>query len=332
MHQQREKYYCISRLRVFVGKMLQLDGHVQSLQRSARSDIHFWKAGRIGSLVVEGDCILGNEAAGIVLQCGEGVTTLKPGRCASPISRPLLTYTPGDRVAVEPGVPCGTCFLCMDGRYNLCEEVQFAGVYPYHGTIQRYKTHPAKWCHKLPPSVSYAEGALLEPLSVVMHGIKSAGLSLGRGAVICGAGPIGLIALAAARASGAHPLVITDLEPKRLAFAKQFVPSAFTYQVDRNIDAQGNAKKIRELFDFENVGEYGAPETVLECTGVESSVVTAAYTARRGGTVMVIGVGREIMNNLPFMHLSLAEVGGLHLILFMLVSKFEIVFANIATD
>jgi L-iditol 2-dehydrogenase len=215
---------------------------------------------------------------------------------------------PGDRVAVEPGVPCGICFLCQDGRYNLCEDVQFAGVYPYHGTIQRYKTHPAKWCHKLPDNVSYAEGALLEPLSVVMHGIKSTGLSLGRGAVVCGAGPIGLIALAAARASGAHPIVITDVEPKRLAFAKKFVPSALTYQVNRDLDAQGNAKEIRRLFNFEHVGEYGAPEVVLECTGVESSVVTAAYTARRGGTVMVIGVGREIMNNLPFMHLSLGEV------------------------
>jgi L-iditol 2-dehydrogenase len=214
----------------------------------------------------------------------------------------------GDRVAVEPGVPCGTCFLCMDGRYNLCEDVQFAGVYPYAGTIQRYKTHPAKWCHKLPSNVSYAEGALLEPLSVVMHGIQTAGLSLGRGAVIAGAGPIGLIALAAARASGAHPLVITDLESSRLEFAKKFVPTASTYLVNRQLDPASNAKKIRELFDFENVGEYGAPETVLECTGVESSVVTAAYTARRGGTVMVIGVGREIMNNLPFMHLSLAEV------------------------
>lgn len=126
--------------------------------------------------------------------------------------------------------------------------------------------------------------------------------------MICGAGPIGLIALAAARASGAHPLVITDLEPQRLAFAKKFVPTCQTYQVDRSLDAEGNAKQIRKLFDFKTVGEYGAPETILECTGVESSVITACYTARRGGTVMVIGVGREIMNNLPFMHLSLAEV------------------------
>ncbi|KAF1954971.1 sorbitol dehydrogenase [Byssothecium circinans] len=256
------------------------------------SDIHFWRTGRIGTLVVEGDCILGHEAAGIVLKCGDGVTNLKPG----------------DRVAIEPGVPCGQCFLCMDGRYNLCEDVQFAGVYPYHGTIQRYKTHPAKWCHKLPSNVSYSEGALLEPLSVVMHGITSAGLSLGRGAVICGAGPIGLIALAAARASGAHPLVITDLEPNRLQFAKGLVPECETYQVERGLDSEGNAKKIRELFDFETVGEYGAPEVVLECTGVESSVITACFTARRGGTVMVIGVGREVMNNLPFMHLSLAEI------------------------
>lgn len=206
---------------------------------------------------------------------------------------------------MEPGVPCEECFLCNEGRYNLCEDVRFAGVYPYHGSIQRYKVHPAKWLHKLPDNVSYAEGALLEPLSVVMHGIKTAGLTLGRGVVVCGAGPIGLIALAAARASGAHPIVVTDLEPRRLAFAKEFVPSCMTYQVDRTKDAEGNAAAIRALFGD---SEYVAPEVVLECTGVESSVCTAAYTARRGGTVMVIGVGKSIMNNLPFMHLSLAEV------------------------
>ncbi|OIW31513.1 GroES-like protein [Coniochaeta ligniaria NRRL 30616] len=253
------------------------------------SDIHFWKTGRIGSLVVEGDCILGHEAAGVVLRCGPGVADLKPG----------------DRVAVEPGVPCGHCFLCVEGRYNLCEDVQFAGVYPYHGTLQRYKVHPARWLHKLPDNVSFAEGALLEPLSVVLHGIRAAGLGLGQGAVICGAGPIGLIALAAARASGAHPLVITDLEPRRLEFARGFVPACTTYQVDRALDAEGNARAIRALFGGE---EYSCPRTVLECTGVESSICTAALTVRRGGTVMVIGVGRPVMNNLPFMHMSLAEI------------------------
>lgn len=140
---------------------------------------------------------------------------------------------------------------------------------------------------------------------MVMHGIRSAGLSLGRGVVICGAGPIGLIALAAARASGAHPLVITDIEPRRLAFAKEFVTSCVTYQVNTQLDAEGNGRAIQKLSGSD---EYFAPETVLECTGVETSVCTAAYAVRRGGTVMVIGVGRAIMNNLPFMHIPLAEV------------------------
>ena len=171
---------------------------------------------------------------------------------------------------------------------------------------------------RLPDNLTFSEGALLEPLSVVLHGIETAKLSVGRPALVCGAGPIGLIALAAARASGAHPLVITDLDPGRLAFAKQLVPSCRTYQVDRALDAEQNAKEIRTLF---GTTEYEAPNTVLECTGVESSVCTASFAARRGGTVLVIGVGREIMNNLPFMHLSLAEVRRLNLSFFKLLTR-----------
>ncbi|RBR08677.1 uncharacterized protein FIESC28_10131 [Fusarium coffeatum] len=253
------------------------------------SDVHFWKTGRIGTLVFEGDCIIGHEAAGVVIRVGEGVDNFKPG----------------DRVAVEPGVPCSHCFLCKDGRYNLCEDVEFSGVYPYAGTLQRYKVHPAKWIHKLPDNVSFAEGALLEPLSVVLHGINSASITIGTPAVICGAGPIGLLALASARASGAHPLVITDVEPKRLAFAKELVPTVKTYQVDTTKSNEENAKAVRQLF---GETEYVQPRVVYECTGVESSVCSAAFMVRRGGVLMVVGVGRSIMNNLPFMHLSLAEI------------------------
>jgi L-iditol 2-dehydrogenase len=154
--------------------------------------------------------------------------------------------------------------------------------------------------------MTFTEGALLEPLSVVLQGLRVAKLTLGRGAVICGAGPIGLCALVAARASGANPLVITDVEPKRLDFAKELVPGCQTYQVHFSLDASGNAREIRKLFG--DGSEYSAPPSVLECTGVESSVCTAAFTVRRGGTVVVIGVGKDTMNNVPFMHLSLAEV------------------------
>lgn len=264
------------------------------------SDIHFWHRGAIGALTVSGDCILGHEASGVVLRTHPTVTSLRPG----------------DRVALEPGVPCGACFLCRAGRYNLCASVAFAGVYPHAGTLQRFKTHPAAWCHRLPAAVSFAEGALLEPLSVVMHGVAAAPLALGRAALVCGAGPIGLLALRVAAASGAWPLVVTDLEEGRLRFAEGYVPGVRAYRVDREKDARGNAEAIRRLFLegreadglSEDEREYLAPDTVLECTGVESSVCTAAFVARRGGTVCVIGVGKDVMNNLPFMHMSLAEI------------------------
>lgn len=166
---------------------------------------------------------------------------------------------------------------------------------------------------RLPDNLDFTQGALLEPLSVALAALRVARLTLGRGVVVCGAGPIGLATLLAARASGAHPIVVTDLEPTRLAFARELVPSCVPYQVDRAVDARANARAIRALFgarggEGEVGDEYPAPPCVIECTGVESSVCTAAFTVRRGGRIVLVGVGKDTMNNLPFMHLSLSEV------------------------
>lgn len=166
---------------------------------------------------------------------------------------------------------------------------------------------------RLPNNLDFTQGALLEPLSVILAALRIANLTLGRGVVICGAGPIGLTALIAARASGAHPILVTDIEPKRLDFARELVPSCVTYQVEPSLDARGNARAIRTLFgarggEGEAGDEYPAPPCMIECTGVESSVCTAAFTVRRGGKIVVVGVGKDTMNNLPFMHLSLSEV------------------------
>ncbi|KAH9845161.1 L-arabinitol 4-dehydrogenase-like [Teratosphaeria destructans] len=267
------------------------------------SDMHLWHRGAIGPLVVDRPCVLGHEPAGVVLAVGSAVRNL----------------TPGDRVALEPGVPCRNCWLCEKGKYNLCEDVKFLGVGGIHGTIRRFVTHDAKLCHKIPDGMSFAQGALAEPLSVILHAVNQCAGSLGIGkpALICGAGPIGLCALAAARASGSWPILITDFDQSKLDFAKAFCPGILTYKVEFHKSAIQASEEIRAAFgclprDVEkgvpSPNEYVAPSTVLECTGVESSVVTAAYTCRRSGLVMVVGVGRSIMNNLPFMHLSLAEI------------------------
>ncbi|KAM0554933.1 hypothetical protein ACHAPJ_006669 [Fusarium lateritium] len=221
----------------------------------------------------------------------------------------------GDRVAIEPGVPCGKCFLCYEGRPNLCGDVQFFGVYPYHGTIQRYKVHQARFVHKLPEGLSFASAALLEPLSVAFHALKTTPVNVGSPVAVFGAGPIGLLTMAAARASGAHPIVITDIDQGRLSFAKNFEPNCLTYQVDPKDSPEETASHIRDLFEREGrkVGaprtEYDMPQVVLECTGFETSIATAAYTVRRGGSINVVGVSsKPLVNNIPFMHISLAEI------------------------
>lgn len=211
----------------------------------------------------------------------------------------------GDRVSIEPGLPCGRCFECSSGNYNLCLDVKFSGVPPHTGSMRRYHAHHADYLHKMPDNLTYADGALLEPLSVALRGFERGPLKLGEVGVVFGAGPIGLISLAVAKASGACPLIITDLDRGRLDFAEKFVPGAVGVQVDLTKSPEQMALKIREV-----VREQGGdvPRVVFECTGVQSSVVTASFVPRPAGEVIVIGVGKSVMNELPFMHLSMAEV------------------------
>jgi L-iditol 2-dehydrogenase len=139
----------------------------------------------------------------------------------------------------------------------------------------------------MPDNLTYADGALLEPLSVALRGFERGPLKLGE--------------------AGACPLIITDLDRGRLDFAEKFVPGAVGVQVNLTKSPEEMAMAIREV-----VKDKGGdvPRSVFECTGVQSSVVTASYVPRPAGEVIVIGVGKAIMNELPFMHLSMAEVSG----------------------
>jgi L-iditol 2-dehydrogenase len=168
--------------------------------------------------------------------------------------------------------------------------------------LRRYITHPAVWCHKLPASLSYEDGALLEPLSVALAAVERANLRLGDAALICGAGPIGLTTLLCARAAGAHPLVITDLDIRRLAFAETLAPGRVrALHVTPDEAPEALAARVVEAMGGTE------PDVALECTGAEASIGAAIQAVRFGGTVFVVGVGKNEMQ-FPFMRLSTREV------------------------
>ena len=188
----------------------------------------------------------------------------------------------------------------MAGRYHLCPVVVFKSTPPYDGLLAKYCTHPARWLHKIPDNVSFEQGALLEPLSVAISAIERSGATFGRSLLITGAGPIGLIVLAVAKATGISPVVITDVQPSRLQYAKE-MGADYTYQVDPKKPDYEAAKEIRDL-----VGGEGT-EYTLECTGIESSFRTAIMATRDAGVCCLVGVGKNDQS-LPVNNFAMREV------------------------
>ncbi|KAJ5621529.1 L-arabinitol 4-dehydrogenase [Penicillium herquei] len=248
------------------------------------SDIHFWKHGGIGPWQVTEPHILGHESAGVVIAVHPTVTNLAVG----------------DKVAIEPHIICGKCEPCLIGRYNGCKDLLFRSSPPSHGLLRRYVNHPAVWCHKI-GDLSFDQGALLEPLSVALTAATRSGLKIGDPVLICGAGPIGLITLHVCKAAGAYPVVISDIDESRLAFAKTIMSQVVTHKVTRDETPEQFAEAVtKSLGDVEIA-------LALECTGVQSSVCNAIQTVKFGGKVFVIGVGKEKME-IPFMRCSANEV------------------------
>eukprot|EP00800_Vazella_pourtalesii_P010915 TRINITY_DN2650_c0_g1_i2.p1 TRINITY_DN2650_c0_g1~~TRINITY_DN2650_c0_g1_i2.p1 ORF type:complete len:370 (+),score=76.17 TRINITY_DN2650_c0_g1_i2:49-1110(+) len=245
------------------------------------SDVHYWLNGRIGDFIVNAPMILGHETAGTVVELGEGVTHLKVG----------------DKVAVEPGVPCCKCDQCMDGRYNLCHNIDFSGNPKQDGTLTRLYCHDANFCFKLPDNMSYEEGALLEPLSVGVHACRRAGVTGGDTILICGAGPIGLVTLLSARAFGATNIAITDINPMRLEFAK-------TLGVNHTLlvegDPQSTANKAVEL-----LGKM--PDISIDCVAFPPTISTAIYATKSGGTCVLVGLGPPT-SEIPIVNACVREV------------------------
>ncbi|KAH9174904.1 GroES-like protein [Lactarius sanguifluus] len=264
------------------------------------SDLHYYLHGRNGDFALQSPLVLGHEAAGVVTAVGPGVKNLVPGQ----------------RVAVEAGVMCNNCDYCSKGRYNLCKNLRFASsakTFPHlDGTLQERMNHPAHVLHPLPDNVSFEEGALAEPLSVLLHASRRAALSPGQTVLVYGVGTIGLLACALAKSYGSARVVAVDINQARLAFAKShgFADDVFCLPATpRAKSPEDQLRKAKENADLllEVFGEENGFDVVFECTGAEPCIQMAIHTAITGGRVMLIGMGTR-STSLPLSAAALREV------------------------
>ncbi|GMR37359.1 hypothetical protein PMAYCL1PPCAC_07554, partial [Pristionchus mayeri] len=246
------------------------------------SDVHYLRHGAIGSFIVNAPMVVGHETSGTVEGVGEGVDG----------------FAPGDRVAMEPGIPCRMCSQCKSGSYNLCPEMRFFATPPVHGTLTRFVSHPADFCFKLPPSVSYEEGALLEPLSVGVYACKRAGITVGQKVFVLGAGPVGLLSALVALSHGVSSVVITDIDEGRLALAKEC-------GVHHAVNVKGLSPAEAREKVLAALGQE--PDASIECTGVGPSIETAITTTRSGGVAILVGMA-SARCDLPILAAACREV------------------------
>jgi L-iditol 2-dehydrogenase len=221
------------------------------------SDVHYYEHGRIGDFVVRDPLVLGHESAGRVVELGSEATR----------------HAIGDRVALEPGVPCGRCRQCRAARYNLCADVKFFATPPIDGAFVNYVAIHEDFAFALPDSLSDEEGALMEPLSVGLWACWRGDVGPDTSVLVTGAGPIGQLAMQVARALGATDVAITDVNPHRLAVAS---------------DAGARAIDISERPLAESAVEA---DVLLECSGHPDAMGDGIRALRPAGRAVMVGMG-----------------------------------------
>ena len=235
------------------------------------SDVHYYLEGRIGSQVVTDPIIMGHEFSAWIAELGPDAERLDVGQL----------------VTVDPGISCGKCEPCRQGHPNLCPNVRFCGTPPVDGVFAQYTLMPVENCYPLPEGFGPIEGAMLEPLGIAIHSVDLAHLQAGQTVAVLGAGPVGLLTAAVARAAGAAEIYMT--EP--LAHRRQF---AVEYIADAAFDPQTTdvATEIKRL-----TGGRGV-DVAFEAAGAPDTPQQAAAVACIGGKVIVIGIPADDTMNM----------------------------------
>lgn len=233
------------------------------------SDTAYFKVGYIGDWVVDGPIILGHEVSGQVHEVGADATQVKVG----------------DRVAIEPGTPCRDCRDCMAGRYHLCPDLKFLATPPYDGALVQYLAMDERNLFVMPDSMSYEEGAMLEPLSVGIWACHRAGLVPGDEVLITGAGPVGMLAAETARALGAASVTLVDVSEFRLNMAREL-----GFEVEHS-----NSQTDREF------------DVLIECSGAPGVLAAGLHRLRTNGRAAMVGMPKQAVE-LPLSQLNSREL------------------------
>jgi L-idonate 5-dehydrogenase len=235
------------------------------------SDLHYYQHGGFGTVRIQQPMVLGHEVAGMIEAVGAGVTG----------------FGPGERIAISPSRPCGLCRFCQQGLQNHCLDMRYYGSAMRNPHVQGafrqqivVETHQA---HKLADSVSDGEGSMAEPLSVALHAVRRAGPLLGQRVLVTGCGPIGALAIIAARRAGAAHIVATDVGALTLE-------KALKVGADEVVNV---AEEPAGLARFAK--DKGSFDVLLEASGNPRALVGAFEALRPRGIIVQLGLaGGEI--------------------------------------
>jgi L-idonate 5-dehydrogenase len=225
------------------------------------SDLHYWRHGGVGDFRLQEPMLLGHEVVGTVLSYGDGATGPAPGTA----------------VAVHPATPCGTCPECVDGRRNVCRDTRYLGSAartPHvQGGFAARIAVPAGQLRAVPDGLPLDRAALAEPLAVALHAVRRAGPVAGQHVLVTGAGPIGCLVVAAAKAAGAAHVTATDLLPEALRYARL-----------------AGADTLVRADDPADKGWPDEADTAVEASGVAAGLDSCLRHVRRGGVVVQLGM------------------------------------------
>ena len=229
------------------------------------SDMHYYAHGRIGSFIPKRPFVLGHEFAGEVVGAGDATSSSLVGQ----------------RVTVDPSIPCQSCKLCRSGRYNLCRTMRFYGSAscdPHiDGGFAEYALAPEANCFIVPDSLGWGEAAMIEPLSVVVHAARRAGNIAGRSVLVTGGGAIGQLMALVARGFGASQVVMSDI-------------AAYPRDLAMRLGADASLDSRNEDFESEAIAmSQGGFDFVFEASGNPEALAQAIAVAERGATIVQVG-------------------------------------------